>query len=133
MVATGSCGNYQIVGPATNISEKKSKQNKTGTHRFDYFKIFTVWWARNLEPGHLTKSFEIQRGVMQGSKLGPILFNILINDLLEKLHDSCLGAALQHITVTALRFADDVMLIAESPSKLQSLIDICGDWAKKMV
>ena len=80
---------------------------------------------------YVSASFEIKSGVMQGSKLGPILFNIFINDLLETLNDSGLGVALEKITITALGFADDIILIADKPSKLQALIDICERWSRQ--
>ena len=93
--------------------------------------LYTDNRARIRIGGHLSKSFEIKSGVMQGSKLGPILFNIFINDLLEKLDDSRLGVNMENLILTALGFADDIMLLAADPSKLQTLIDICEIWSRQ--
>ena len=67
---------------------------------------------------------------MQGSKLGPILFITFINDLLRELEASSIGAQLGTLIIPVLGFADDILLIADSPEKLQKLINISGNWSR---
>ena len=79
--------------------------------------------------GFLSPEFIINRGVLQGSKLGPILFSLFINDLLE-LNLSNHGATIGQIHIAALGF-DDIVLNSDNPQKLQYLLDMCNSWALK--
>lgn len=71
--------------------------------------------------GHKSQEFLAISGVPQGSCLGPLLFNIFINDLLNSL------------TCPALAYADDLKLFSTIESRadmnlLQENLNIISDW-----
>lgn len=71
---------------------------------------------------------KIKRGVKQGDPLSPFLFNLVIDELLEKANLSGLGVRLRSGQLAALAYADDLLLLAETDGDLQTLIDLTNEF-----
>ena len=61
--------------------------------------------------------------------LSPILFTIYIDDLLTELEKNGVGCFWNHHFVGAVCYADDVALLAPSPSALRHMLDTCSHFA----
>jgi hypothetical protein len=81
--------------------------------------------------GHITSWFDAPGGVKQGCLLSPILFNLYINTLGTAVRDSGIGAEYGGNTTGILLYADDVVLLADSETDLQNLLDILASWCDK--
>ena len=62
--------------------------------------------------------FSICNGIHQGGVLSPILFTIYVDDLLADLDKQGVGCFWRYHFVDAVCYADDIALIALSPSAL---------------
>ena len=63
--------------------------------------------------------------------LSPLLYCIFVNDLLRELENSGLGVSIDGDYCGAPMYADDLALIASSPSDLQKMLDITEEYANK--
>lgn len=77
--------------------------------------------------------FEVSVGLKQGETLSPILFSLFVEDLeiyLQSRPDS--GLCINDINIMLLMFADDMVIIGDSPEELQlslnNLHDYCSKW-----
>ncbi|VVC27498.1 Reverse transcriptase domain [Cinara cedri] len=68
--------------------------------------------------GQCSRALSVLKGVRQGDPLSPLLFNVVVDQALRALPHA-VGYALGSEQVSALAFADDVILVASTPLGLQ--------------
>ena len=79
----------------------------------------------------VTDYFDITCSVKQGDPISPTLFAIYVNDLIEELNANNKGIGCGEVNISALFYADDIVVIAESAKDLQFQLDTINDWCSK--
>ena len=79
--------------------------------------------ARVRKADIVTENFETTRGVIQGCPLSPHLFNLYLERvMLEALEGEEAGVEIVGIRINYLRYADDIVVIAETVEDLQRMV-----------
>lgn len=73
--------------------------------------------------------FSIFSGVKQGGVLSPFLFNVFIEELIEKIKFLNIGVNLYGIVVPLLAFCDDIILMSNAQSELQTILNECSTFS----
>ena len=83
-----------------------------------------VRWEKSVSDG-----FYVSNGVRQGGVLSPILFTIYMDDLLDQLSQLGVGCFWESHYPGALCYADELVLLAPSPSALRLMLSSCQEFA----
>ena len=89
-----------------------------------YAKVKSCAYAKD----GLSKFFSCSLGVRQGCVLSPMLFALFLNDLDAAISSKAKGISLGADVVHILLYADDLVLVAETPEDLQTQFVILKDF-----
>lgn len=85
--------------------------------------VFYVGWGNSV-----SSAFYVSNGVRQGSVLSPYLFNVCMDDLSVLLRNNVYGCYYKDECYNHLLYADDLMLLATSPTAMQAIINMCSSF-----
>jgi hypothetical protein len=78
---------------------------------------------------HSSALLNVRNGVKQGGVLSPILFNLYIGELVEKLSKTETGCHIGHIFMGAFAYADDVILLSPTLGALKKMLKVCNAYS----
>jgi hypothetical protein len=81
--------------------------------------------------GFESEEFTTSVGLPQGAVLSPLLYALFINGLAEQLKQQNLGMLYCDRRIGILLYADDIVLLAETPEQLQRMLDIASQYASQ--
>ena len=85
-----------------------------------------VKWGRSR-----SQQFRIVNGTRQGSVLSPSLFSLYMDELLVKLRRLGIGCHISGIFFGAAMYADDLILMAPSRNAMQTMLQLCEQYAEE--
>ncbi|CAK1598040.1 unnamed protein product [Parnassius mnemosyne] len=77
-------------------------------------------------------TFSIERGVKQGDPLSPKLFISILESIIKRFNWEKTGLNINGNYLSHLRFADDLVLLSESSTQLQNMIDSLNTASKQV-
>uniref|UniRef100_A0A8C4XFF0 Reverse transcriptase n=1 Tax=Erpetoichthys calabaricus TaxID=27687 RepID=A0A8C4XFF0_ERPCA len=77
-----------------------------------------------------TNDITLMRGVKQGDALFPLFFNISIDPLIHKLEMDGSGTILGEATITAMAFADDLVLVSNTWGGMKKNLNILKEFCR---
>jgi hypothetical protein len=86
--------------------------------------------SRVVVNGVPSQAFRTNVGVRQGSVLSPILFSVFISDVIKEWERRGLGVRVGSRTVAGLLFADDIVLIGDTPEQLHAALAVMDEHAR---
>jgi len=82
--------------------------------------------------GMFSEEFQPSAGVRQGGVLSPMLFAIYMEDIFYLLRSRNKGCFIGNVFLGCFLYADDILLISQSVSCMQDMLNICHEFLKSI-
>ena len=80
-------------------------------------------------PAETTRPIKINSGVKQGCPLTPLLFNLIMDELIERVEVRGCRVKVNHLPISIMSFADATLLISDSYSGMKIILDECEQFS----